>query len=38
MMLKYYKLAEVLYNRYGIDRGNQILCRGNIANLIRIYV
>lgn len=38
MPTKYYKLAEFLYDRYGIERGSEILCKGNIDNLIRLYV
>lgn len=38
MMSKYHELAEFLYDRYGVDRGNQILCKGNIENLIRLYL
>lgn len=38
MSSKYIKLAQFLYERYGIERGNEILCKGNIENLIRLYV
>jgi hypothetical protein len=38
MPAKYYKLAQFLYERYGIDRGNEILCKCNIENLIRLYL
>ena len=35
---KYHKLAEFLYNRYGIEKGNEILVKGNIENLAKLYV
>lgn len=38
MPRKYCRLAQLLYDRYGVDRGNQILCKGNIENLIRLYL
>lgn len=38
MPRNYYKFAEFLYDRYGIERGNQILYKGNIGNLIRLYL
>ena len=38
MPRKYYKLVQLLYDRYGIDRGNKILYKGNIENLIRLYL
>lgn len=38
MPTKYYKLVQLLYDRCGIERGNQILYKGNIGNLIRLYL
>ena len=35
---KYHELAEFLYSRYGIDKGNEILAKGNIGNLAKLYV
>ena len=35
---KYHELAEFLYNRYGVERGNEILAKGNIGNLAKLYV
>ena len=35
---KYHELAEFLYNRYGIERGNEILGKGNVENLSKLYV
>ena len=33
----YYKLSNMIFGRYGIDKGIKILCRANISNLIKIY-
>lgn len=33
----YYKLSNMIFERYGIDKGIKILCRANISNLIKIY-
>ncbi len=38
MQRDYHKLAVFLYNRYGMEKGNKILMRGNIENLIRLYL
>ena len=38
MPRNYYELAEFLYNRYGIEKGNEILVKGNIENLAKLYV
>ena len=38
MPRNYYTFAEFLYNRYGIERGNEILAKGNIENLVKLYV
>lgn len=38
MPSNYHKLAVFLYNRYGVEKGNEILMRGNIGNLIRLYL
>lgn len=35
---KYHELAEFLYNRYGIEKGNEILAKGNVWNLAKLYV
>ena len=34
----YYKFAEFLYNRYGVERGNEILGKCNVGNLMKLYV
>ncbi len=34
----YYKFAEFLYNRYGVEKGNEILVKGNVENLSKLYV
>lgn len=33
----YYNLSNVIFERYGIDKGIKILCRANIHNLLKIY-
>ena len=38
MQGNYYKFAEFLYNRYGVEKGNEILVKGNIENLAKLYV
>ena len=38
MPRNYYKFAEFLYNRYGIDKGNEILGKCNVGNLVKLYV
>ena len=38
MPRNYYKFAEFLYNRYGIERGNEILGKCNVGNLVKLYV
>lgn len=38
MPRNYYELAEFLYNRYGIEKGNEILAKGNVWNLAKLYV
>lgn len=38
MTSKYHEFAEFLYNRYGIEKGNEILAKGNIGNLVKLYV
>ena len=38
MPINYYKFAEFLYNRYGVEKGNEILVKGNIENLAKLYV
>ena len=38
MPRNYYKFAEFLYNRYGIDKGNEILGKCNVGNLAKLYV
>ena len=35
---KYHELAEFLYNRYGIERGNEILGKGNVGDLVKVSV
>ena len=35
---KYHELAGFLYNRYGVEKGNEILVKGNIGNLAKVYV
>ena len=35
---KYHEFAEFLYNRYGVEKGNEILVKGNIGNLAKLYV
>ena len=31
-------LAEKIFQRYGTDRGTEILCRGNLTNLAKLYL
>ena len=38
MPRNYYKFTEFLYNRYGVEKGNEILVKGNIENLSKLYV
>ena len=38
MTSKYHELAEFLYNRYGVEKGNEILVKGNVENLSKLYV
>ena len=38
MHREYHKFAEFLYNRYGVEKGNEILVKGNIENLAKLYV
>ena len=38
MPRNYYKFAEFPYNRYGTEKGNEILITGNIENLENLYV
>ena len=38
MPRNYYKFAEFLYNRYGVERGNEILVKGNVENRSKLYV
>ena len=38
MPRNYYKFAEFLYNRYGVERGNEILGKCNVGNLMKLYV
>lgn len=38
MPINYYKFAEFLYNRYGIEKGNEILGKCNVGNLVKLYV
>ena len=35
---KYHELAEFLYNRYGVERGNEILRKCNVGNIVKLYV
>ena len=35
---KYHELAEFLYNRYGVEKGNEILGKCNVGNLVKLYV
>ena len=35
---KYHELAEFLYNRYGVENGNEILRKCNVGNLMKLYV
>ena len=37
MANEYYKVSTVIFERYGIEKGIQILCHANISNLIKIY-
>ena len=38
MPRNYYKFAEFLYNRYGVEKGNEILRKCNVGNLAKLYV
>ena len=38
MPRNYYKFAEFLYNRYGVEEGNEILGKCNVGNLVKLYV
>ena len=38
MPRNYYKFAEFLYNRYGFEIGNEIVVKGNVENLSKLYV
>ena len=38
MPRNYYKFAEFLYNRYGVEKGNEILVKGNVENPSKLYV
>lgn len=33
---KYLRLAQYIYNRYGVEEGNRILCRNNIELLFHV--
>ena len=38
MPRNYYKFAEFLYNRYGVEKGNEILVKENVENFAKLYV
>ena len=38
MPRNYYTFAEFLYNRYGVEKGNEILGKCNVGNLVKLYV
>lgn len=38
MPVKYYKLAQLLYDRYGVEKGNEILGKCDVGNLVKLYV
>lgn len=38
MTSKYHELAEFLYNRHGVEKGNEILGKCNVGNLAKLYV